>query len=84
MTNVTALPGVRNPASGPDEALVEMLKGLVERAESGELLCFIGVGFCADGGRLSAWADHHDNFYEMLGSLVTLQREYEARHPEVP
>lgn len=80
MTNVTALPGVRPPSPGPLPELVNLLRDMLERAESGELQSFIGTGFCADGMRLAVWADAHVNTYEMLGALAWLQHEYVQRH----
>lgn len=80
MSNVTALPGVRAPVSGPNEALVSVLRDLLSRAEAGHLQSFIGTGFQADGMRAAAWADQHDNVYQMLGALAWLQAEYVHRH----
>lgn len=83
MSNVLALPGVRNPNAGPNEALISALRAVLERAESGELQSFIGTGFTADGLRLACWVDHNPNVYEMRGSLAWLEDEYVARHVDV-
>lgn len=80
MSNVKALPGIRPPTAGPNPDLVEMMRSLLERAESGDLQSFIGTGFSADGSRVAAWGDAHSNIYEMQGALVWLQHEYVHRH----
>lgn len=81
MSNVKSLPGMRVPGHAePDLALIAAIRGLLERAESGELQSFIGTGFMADGCRLATWADRHENVYEMLGSLAWLHAEYINRH----
>lgn len=80
MTNITALPGVRLPNSGPNEALVDLLRDLLSRAETGQLQSLIGTGFQSDGLRMGVWADCHSNVYEMLGALAWLQAEYIHRH----
>lgn len=81
MSNVRAIPGLRVPGHAePDPALVATIRGLLERAESGELQSFVGTGFLADGCRLSTWVDRHENVYEMLGSLAWLHAEYVHRH----
>lgn len=81
MSNVKSLPGLRVPGHAePDPALIATIKGLLERAEAGELQSFIGTGFMADGCRISTWVDRHENVYEMLGSIAWLQAEYVNRH----
>jgi hypothetical protein len=83
VSNVTTLPGAKPPITGkPNEGLVSACKAMLAMAESGQLQSFIGAGFVVDGGRYSFMCDHHDNIYETLGSLVWLQSEYQARHPE--
>ncbi len=80
MTNVTALPGATVPTGEPNAALVRGLRDLLADAEAGRLQSFIGCGFMADGHRLSACFDSHENVYEMMGSLAWLQAEYVERH----
>lgn len=82
MKNVTALPGCKQPDVGPNQVLIDILKDLLERAESGELQSFIGTGFTQDGLRVSVWADHHDNVYSMLGAIAWLEHEYVYRRTE--
>lgn len=82
MSNVAALPGVRLQNGAPNEALIGVLRDLLDRAESGQLQSFIGTGFQADGLRAAAWVDHHGNVYEMLGALAWLQAEYVHRHTD--
>lgn len=84
MSDVRTFPGLRNPGQAPvpNDALVETLRKLTAMAESGQLQCYIGTGFTADGLRVSTWADHHDDVYQMLGSLGWLQAEYIHRHTE--
>ncbi|MCR4297381.1 MAG: hypothetical protein NUV75_01320 [Gallionella sp.] len=82
-SNVKALPGSRVPGDRTvNTALVEALRLLLGRAESGELQSFIGTGFQADNLRASLWCDHHKDLYAMLGSLAWLQAEYVHRHTE--
>lgn len=81
--NVHALPGLRAPQIGePNESLVAVCRDLLARAESGSLQSLIATGFSSEGSRLALWADAHDNFYEMLGALASLQAEYLHRHQE--
>lgn len=80
MSNVTSLPGICAIGAGPNIALVDMLRDMLERAESGQLQSFVGTGFGADGLRMAAWCDTHDNVYEMAGTLAWLQAEYMHRH----
>lgn len=82
MSNVLSMPGLRNPedAAKPNEALIEALRNALAMAESGQLQCYIGTGFTADGLRLATWVDHHDDRYQMLGSLAWLEHEYVSRH----
>lgn len=67
------------PFGEPNEVLIKVLEGTLAKARAGQLQSFIGVGFTADGGRLSVWGPEHANIYEMRGSLAWLAREYEDR-----
>jgi len=82
MSNVRTMPGLRDRGEPgkPCEELIATMRDVLSRAESGELQSFIGTGFQVDGGRLAAWADTHENYYEMLGALMALQDEYRGRH----
>jgi hypothetical protein len=80
MSNVSALPGCRAPTHEPNEALIEALKGLVSRAERGELQSLVGTGFTADGLRVAVWFDLEPNIYAMLGAIGWLEHEYVHRH----
>jgi hypothetical protein len=80
--NVRALPGATVPSAKPNEVLIKCLRSTLALAESGQLQSFIGTGFNADGARAAVWCDHHDNVYEMLGSIAWLQHEYVHRHTE--
>lgn len=83
MSNVTTLPGIKPPMTGkPNQALVSALKATLAMAERGELQSLLATGFVVDGGRYSFVGDYHENIYEMLGALVWLQGEYQARHPQ--
>lgn len=82
LSNVTAFPGNTVPSDEPDYRIVNMLEDLLAHAKSGRLRCFIGTGYMSDGCRISVWADHHDNVYEMLGSFAWLQAEYLHKHTE--
>lgn len=83
MSNIKALPGSRVPGDRTvNVALVEALRDLLERAESGELQSFIGTGYTADNMRAALWCDQHPDVYAMLGALAWLQAEYVHRHTE--
>jgi hypothetical protein len=84
MSNVSALPGCRAPTNEPNVALVEALKGLLDRAERGELQSLVGTGFTVDGLRLAIWFDHEPNIYAMLGAISWLEHEYVHRHTVGP
>jgi len=81
---VVALPGSKVPSAKPNPAVVDLMRKMLELAESGHLQSFIGTGFTADGPRLALWADEHVNVYEMLGALAWLQAEYIHRHTDAP
>lgn len=81
---VVAIHGATVPAADePNAALIQSLEDLLAFAKCGRLQSFVGTGF-GDGGasRFTTWADHHENTYEMLGSLAWLQHEYVNRHTE--
>lgn len=86
MSNVRALPGVKEPdeASKPNEGLIGALRQLLAMAESGQLQSYIGTGFTCDGLRVATWGDHHDDKYQMLGALAWLQHEYAHKHTVAP
>ena len=71
---------VKRIADEPDQRLVSLLTDMLEHAKAGRMKSFIGAGYMADGCRIAAWADTHDNVYEMLGSLAWLQHEYVHKH----
>lgn len=81
MSNVAPLHnGINVPTQEPNEGLVKALRELLAMAEDGRLQSYIGTGFSSDGLRVSTWADHHDDIYQMLGSLEWLKAEYIHRH----
>lgn len=83
MSNVIGLNGhIPSKVGQPQEALIRIIEALLEKAQSGELQSFIGTGFVSDGGRLTAWFDHGENVYEMMGSLAFLQHEFARRHAD--
>jgi hypothetical protein len=82
MTNVVKITSgeeVRE-AGTPNPVLIAVIKGMLEMAESGKLQCLIGVGFTAERLRASFVVDHHENVYEMLGSLAWMHAEYIHNH----
>ena len=82
MSNVMVLPGVKPPVTGTvNIGLVNLLESMLEKARLGELQSLIGTGYLVDGCRLSFFADQHEDIYQMLGALVWLQAEYQAKHP---
>lgn len=77
---VVGLFGQHVPLKGEvNTALCGILRDLLAKAESGELQSLVATGFVADGGRMSAWSDTHENVYEMHGAIAWLQHEYVAR-----
>lgn len=81
-SNIYEIPRVASPMPGINQPLVELLRSLLESAESGHLQSFVGTGFQADGMRVAAWCDTHENVYEMAGALTWLQFEYVKRQTE--
>lgn len=81
MSNVCPLhDGISAPERAPNESLVQALESLLEMARDGRLQSYIGTGFTQDGLRVSTWCDHHDDIYQMLGSLEWIKAEYVHRH----
>ena len=74
--------GVPSQLGEPRQELIDVLENLLERAKTGQLQSLIATGFISDGGRISAWADTHENAYEMLGALAWLEHEYVHGHTE--
>lgn len=81
-SNVKSLPGCKLYSGEPNAALVDVLRDMLARAETGQLQSMIGTGFMLDGMRMSYWADSHTDIYEMLGALAWLQAEYVHRHTD--
>jgi hypothetical protein len=80
MSNIKSIHGgIAAQAGTPNETLVEVIKDLLQLAESGQLQSFIGTGFTGDGLRVVTWADHHPSVYETLGGLAWLQAEFIER-----
>lgn len=86
MSNVKVIYGGSNPQGLPiqNEALIGAIRQLLDMAERGQLQSFIGAGWTNEGLRVSTWADHHEDTYQMLGSLAWLQAEYVNRHTNEP
>lgn len=81
--NVHFLNGKKPTQLGePRQELIGVLENLLERAKSGELQSFLGVGFTAAGLRACAWIDLHEDVYAMLGSIEWLKAEYIHRHTD--
>ena len=59
----------------PIESLVWMLEDLLENAKSGNLRAFNGVGFLADGNRITAMGPTHESLCEMVGALELIKQE---------
>ena len=59
----------------PIESLVWMLEDLLENAKSGNLRAFNGVGFLADGNRITAMGPAHESLCEMIGALELMKQE---------
>jgi len=59
----------------PIESLVWMLEDLLENAKSGNLRAFNGVGFLADGNRITAMGPTHKSLCEMIGAIEIMKQE---------
>jgi len=81
MSNVRPLPGLPNPedAAKPNPELIQVLREALAMAESGQLQSYVGTGWTCDGLRLSTWADHHQDQYQMLGAIEWLKAEWIER-----
>lgn len=76
--NVTLFPGAGGQKQHPipNDTLVDMLRDLLHRAETGELQTFVGTGFTADGLRLTMWGPPHEDVFRMMGAITWMQHEY--------
>lgn len=80
MTNVVSLSGNPVPqAKEPQEDIIDGLKFLLAKAESGELQSFWGAGFLGNTHRVSIKSGHHNSAIEFLGALEWLKQDYIAR-----
>lgn len=79
MSNVTLLPGVGVKPTEPDERVISIIRGLLEKAESGEIRSIAAICTLNDGGRLSAFATRGIPCMEMLGGIHLLSHEYIER-----
>ena len=57
------------PQPEPEESLILMLEDILKSAREGSLVAFDGVGFLANGDRITAMGPAHDNVCEMIGAL---------------
>jgi hypothetical protein len=80
MSNIIGLPGVVAPTHGPKEVVIDILRKMLEDAESGMLQSFYAVGFLADGTRMTGIANTHPSVYEVVGGIEMLKMEYIHNH----
>lgn len=76
MTNVVGLPGVVAPSFGPNQVVIDIIRKMLEDAESGMLQSVMAVGFLADGTRMTGIANTHPSVYEVVGGIEMLKMEY--------
>lgn len=81
-SNVVALGRMPPQVGVPNEALIQGLEDLLDKARSGYMQSLVGAGFTSDGMRISVWFDSHPDVYQMMGSLAWLQQEYANRVSE--
>jgi len=74
------------PQPEPEESLILMLEDILKSAREGSLISFNGVGFLANGDRITAMGPAHDNVCEMIGALDVLKNnimmEYLSEEPQ--
>lgn len=80
MTNIIGLPGVVTPTFGPNQTVIDIVRKILEDAESGMLQSILAVGFLADGTRMTAIANTHPSVYEVVGAVEMLKMEYIHNH----
>lgn len=81
MNNVKTFPGsIPPPTSEPNEIVVEIVRKMLEQAESGMLQSVLAVGFLADGTRITGIANTHPSVYEVVGGIEMLKMEYIHNH----
>ena len=59
----------------PIESLVWMVEDLLEKAKSGKLRTFDGIGFLSDGNRITATGPTHNNLCEMIGAIEMMKQD---------
>lgn len=80
MNNVVGLPGVVTPTYGPNQVVIDILRKMLDDAESGMLQSVLAVGFLADGTRMTGIANTHPSVYEVVGGIEMLKMEYIHSH----
>ena len=76
MNNVVGLPGVVTPTFGPNQTVIDIVRKMLDDAESGMLQSILAVGFLADGTRMTGIANTHPSVYEVVGGIEMLKMEY--------
>ena len=61
------------PQPEPEESLILMLEDILKSAREGSLVAFDGVGFLANGDRITCRGPEYNNKCEMLGALEVLK-----------
>lgn len=81
MSNVVQLSG--QPFGVGNGALVEILRDMLAKAESGELQSLLGVGHTSDHGILSVFTEAaHEDYFAILGALEELKAEFMRRQAQ--
>ena len=80
MSNIIGLPGVVAPTFGPNQVVIDIVRKMLEDAESGLLQSILAVGFLADGTRMTGIANTHPSVYEVVGGIEMLKMEYIHSH----
>ena len=80
MSNIIGMPGVVAPSFGPNQTVIDIVRAMLEQAESGMLQSVFAVGFLADGTRMTGIANTHPSVYEVVGGIEMLKMEYVHNH----
>lgn len=80
MSNIIGLPGVVAPSFEPNQVVIDIVRKMLDDAESGMLQSILAVGFLADGTRMTGIANTHPSVYEVVGGIEMLKMEYIHNH----
>jgi len=61
--------------SEPNDALIEQIETLLDKAKAGEIQCLVSVQAFADGSTGGSWAGLKYNHMAILGELEVIKRD---------